>query len=470
LGQTYTEARKNNFISLLASSSPYLLELFLDYFHEAIVVMTTDYTVLFANNAFMEVYGLAGMNKQSFIGRKCYHILRGADKPCDDIACPVREVLKTRSIEIVDQERCLPIGEKARIMQIAVPLFDENKEIKYILKVVRRSPPDKKIEIQEIFDYVDQPIVLLDHARRIKGANAAFTKMVINIHGAYPRSMQVMSFDPEKALRGVTEVKLKLDGVCMKLRATASRLIVSGEELFMLVISGLSREVDQTLSSLSLENGYLYYVIEKEFEITGAIAQKLAGLLGCATIVRSPNTEFLSAAHCDLLELGTSGKVKPSINDILSKAAEFLSRGRILFLEGLSYLLQTLGDEGVEKLIIELRELAKTMEGIIMISVQPEELKPMLNTVLVREARHYRPSGLPLPLTPSEKAVMEVICRGQGRKLLYQSEIISRTGLSKPTVSKVLKELENKGLVRLIRKGKLKYVEPTEQGISYCFP
>jgi uncharacterized membrane protein len=171
-----------------------------------------------------------------------------------------------------------------------------------------------------------------------------------------------------------------------------------------------------------------------------------------------------------LLELGTSGKVKPSINDILSKAAEFLSRGRILFLEGLSYLLQTLGDEGVEKLIIELRELAKTMEGIIMISVQPEELKPILNTVLVREARHYRPSGLPLPLTPSEKAVMEVICRGQGRKPLYQSEIISRTGLSKPTVSKVLEELENKGLVRLIRKGKLKYVEPTEQGISYYFP
>ncbi len=471
MAQKLFELGKNDFISLLAASSPYLLELFLDHFHEAIVIMKPDYTISYANKAFNEVYNLSGLEQPEITRKKCYLILQGRDKPCDDIPCPVREALKSKSVEIVEQERHLPLGEKARIVQVAVPIIDEKKEVKYILKVVRRSSQAKNHELQSILEYIEHPVLVIDKNGYIKTMNKAFTKMIISLYGKTPRYIQIGGFDPERALQRVTEVRLKLDDACVKLRALTTRLKLSGEELYMLVISGLSKEVDEALASLSLRTGLLYYVVERKFEVSGAISQRLAGLLDCTAIVRSPNTELLRAAHCSLMELDKNGEVKPSINDVARIATEQLSRNRLLILEGLSYLAREIVLEETEKLIVELRGLSKTLDGIIIIiSVNPSELNGVLGGVLIREAKHLEPDNLLGALHVSEKSVIKALCRERGKTLLYQNEIISLTGLSKPTVSKALEELERKGLVRVIRRGKLKYVELTEKGANYCFP
>ena len=63
------------------------------------------------------------------------------------------------------------------------------------------------------------------------------------------------------------------------------------------------------------------------------------------------------------------------------------------------------------------------------------------------------------------RAVIRVL-GDSGNKGLLQSEIVSKTGLSKSTVSRKLRRLEEEGLVTIKRSGKYNYVYLTEKGLK----
>ncbi len=81
--------------------------------------------------------------------------------------------------------------------------------------------------------------------------------------------------------------------------------------------------------------------------------------------------------------------------------------------------------------------------------------------MIVWRKRKFIEKLLPNDLTPLEFKVLAILCK---KGPASQKEIQDLLGLTKGTVSKVVKSLESKGYIRRTRKGKSYTVELTEAG------
>jgi hypothetical protein len=57
------------------------------------LILSVDMSIVEANSKFLEKYK---QTKKQLFGKKCYHILYGFEKPCQETSCPVLKVIKTK--------------------------------------------------------------------------------------------------------------------------------------------------------------------------------------------------------------------------------------------------------------------------------------------------------------------------------------------------------------------------------------
>ncbi len=88
------------------------------------------------------------------------------------------------------------------------------------------------------------------------------------------------------------------------------------------------------------------------------------------------------------------------------------------------------------------------------------DIGKLLFTIVWRK-RKFIEKLLPNDLTPLEFKVLAILCRKESAS---QKEIQDLLGLTKGTVSKVVRNLESKGYIRRTRRGKSYTVELTEAG------
>lgn len=104
---------------------------------DIILIMDTDYNIVFVNDAFCEFYNIE--SSKDLIGRKCYRTCYNKSKPCSD--CPAKETLESGRVTTIEKELN---GEILKYW--TYPVYDVNNTIKNIVSCSRIITDQKRME------------------------------------------------------------------------------------------------------------------------------------------------------------------------------------------------------------------------------------------------------------------------------------------------------------------------------------
>jgi PAS domain S-box-containing protein len=120
----------------------------LDHFPDPVLIIDQNYTIIFANQSFYDLYVSAG---EKILGQKCYEILRHSPFPCDgknilDKECLCRQVFTTGLPVIIRHSYTLPDGTKKFLQISSSPLQDENGTITRLMSVIKDCSQEKELQ------------------------------------------------------------------------------------------------------------------------------------------------------------------------------------------------------------------------------------------------------------------------------------------------------------------------------------
>ena len=106
--------------------------------HDRIVVLNTDYTIIEANEAYLDA---VNKSKREVIGAHCFEITHGLDSPCTDtqqeIGCPMIETLRTGQTAHIIHEHTTAGGKTQFCDLITYPIKNLDGEIERVIEVWR---------------------------------------------------------------------------------------------------------------------------------------------------------------------------------------------------------------------------------------------------------------------------------------------------------------------------------------------
>ncbi|MBU1648337.1 MAG: PAS domain S-box protein, partial [Proteobacteria bacterium] len=148
-----------------------------------------DYTIVFANHQFLNLYGL---EEGAVTGRKCFASLHNCLVPCTeksvaDGQCGHKQVFETGLPVIVKHRHVLPDGSE-KIFQISVsPLFDEKGAVSQIVHVTKDITEQEQLQEKLQISLVEQEMIFnncpffvtyLDPELRVININSSMEKLI----------------------------------------------------------------------------------------------------------------------------------------------------------------------------------------------------------------------------------------------------------------------------------------------------
>lgn len=117
--------------------------------HEDIMVIDRNFVIKDVNDGFIIKYG---GNVKKVIGRTCYEVTHGFDKPCSkpEHSCPATAVCNTGKPVRVEQVHRSSKGEELNVEIYAFPLFAEDGNIERVVEVFHNITDHKQTEQERI--------------------------------------------------------------------------------------------------------------------------------------------------------------------------------------------------------------------------------------------------------------------------------------------------------------------------------
>jgi len=156
-----------------------------------------------------------------------------------------------------------------------------------------------------------------------------------------------------------------------------------------------------------------------------------------------------------------------SLQAIAKRMIEFISKKQstIILLDRIDYLITLHGFTDVLKCIISLNDKVMTNNAILLIPLDPALLNSRHLSLLEKELK-----GLPSPTTQEKvpEELIHILSFIKNRKILKKlasfKDISKEFNITAPTTKKKLRELQEYGLIRIVKQGRNKLLEPTPQG------
>jgi len=119
----------------LRESRHYYSSLF-NQLHEDILIVDRNYRITDVNKAFLLTIGHA---REKVIGRHCYEISHGSNKPCKKHGeeCPLHKVFTTGKPHTSCHQHTHVKGWKVWVYTLMSPLKDEKGKVTHIIEVIR---------------------------------------------------------------------------------------------------------------------------------------------------------------------------------------------------------------------------------------------------------------------------------------------------------------------------------------------
>jgi len=117
--------------------------------HEDIMVIDRNFVIKDVNDSFIIKYG---GNGKKVIGRTCYEVTHGFDKPCSkpEYSCPATAVCNTGKPVRVEQVHRGSKGEELNVEIYAFPLFAEDGNVERVVEVFHNITDHKQAEQERI--------------------------------------------------------------------------------------------------------------------------------------------------------------------------------------------------------------------------------------------------------------------------------------------------------------------------------
>jgi predicted transcriptional regulator len=156
--------------------------------------------------------------------------------------------------------------------------------------------------------------------------------------------------------------------------------------------------------------------------------------------------------------------LRPQVDLIEAKIRDFLTRNSAVLLDRLEYLITQNGFRETLNFIQRLNELFYISKNILIISIDPKTLTSQEISLLEEETHELKLKEYE-SLSYDLKEILKFIYQENriGKKPTH-TEVINKFNITRATLKKKLVQLENKGLILDIKRGKHKILEITEKG------
>jgi len=382
-------------------------------------------------------------------------------------------------------------GDKISGVVLFIQEITDRKEAEVALK-------ESEEKYRSLFEFSPESITIIDLEGTILECNDATTK----IAGIKKKDMigkpfmalgKVFDEDMEKyqAIFGqifkgkdIDSVELKvgrLDGGVSWIEAFPTPLKKDGKTYAIQVITRdvterkrADMEMKMQLLKFDLEEGNLYIVKETRPDQSIEIFNELLDVGYDGHIIsRAPAKHYRNRVnrihdYTWISERAGSNSLPPKRKDI-DKYIDIMPRGQVVLIEGVDYLISKTGFKETLTLVQSIREIAYLRDHFLILSVDPSTL----------EDKQLRSIEKETVAVASQAALLGKI----SDKLLDILKFVNKENLvgvnpsysdaevecdvSKPTVRKRIKELEKLGCVKIIEKGRNKYLAITEKGKTY---
>ena len=139
--------------------SRYYLDRITSGMYEGLVVIDRNFLIKDVNDRFLKQYG---STREEIIGRTCYEVTHGVDKPCSssEHPCPVNQVFSTGKPFRVEHVHVNERGEERIIQVYAFPLFGEGGNVAQAVEVHQDVTEQRRAEdaLRESRDELEQRV------------------------------------------------------------------------------------------------------------------------------------------------------------------------------------------------------------------------------------------------------------------------------------------------------------------------
>jgi len=276
--------------------------------HEDMLLIDKTYRISDTNKEFLRV---TGYRREEIIGRYCYEVLRGYDKPCihSGEECKLVEVFETGRAAGSCHQHVRRDGTRILVDLLFSPLRDEKGKITHIIKTVRdatggieavESLRTSEESLRSTFDHVPAMAFLIDRDGRLLPHNSEFASKLGCRAG-------LNTLDPE-ALRDTRQFW----------HGVARQVLDSGEPTSYMHLIDCANEGPVYLAER------MWPVFGKDGEVSMAIAlvSNITGEVNRETTVPAEKPLLVNLAHAnDLVIIGESKAIKDVFRRIEAIAA-----------------------------------------------------------------------------------------------------------------------------------------------------
>ncbi len=243
----------------------------------------------------------------------------------------------------------------------------------------------------------------------------------------------------------------------------------------ILDISDRKKMEEQTRKQLlkfNVEGGYVYLVKESSSTLSLSVFKDLCQLgYQCLAFSRTLERDFQKNIDTEcrfywLAQKGNLNSIQPDLNSILSEIEKQNQRSVVL-IDRLDFLIQKNGFKDVLNFIYELKEIAYTVDLIILLSIDPQTLTNQELHLLEKETSEIETRSLD-KIPEDMLSILRFVYHknNSGVKPAY-SDLGTEFQISRPTTRKRIKTLVATGYLSEYRFGIRKILEVTEKGRAF---
>jgi PAS domain S-box-containing protein len=154
-------------------------DLVVNSMHDGMLAIDRDYKIVSANRAFLEN---SGQSLEEVIGRHCYEVSHGVEKPCNtsEHRCPFKEIMETGKTLTTVHTHLDKDGNEMYLELTASPVKDKQGNVVQVIELIRDITRRKRLEnelkeIQELDKKIldGSPVAFVLHDRDLRVARVS---------------------------------------------------------------------------------------------------------------------------------------------------------------------------------------------------------------------------------------------------------------------------------------------------------
>ena len=298
------------------------------------LILSLDMEVVAANTKFLEK---CKYNKEQLLGKKCYNILYGLEKPCQESSCPLLKVIRTKKGTSSINKNKGNDGEDLYEDRVCSPIFSDKGDVGYILTSIRDVTKVKLLEIESrrsrdflenIIDSSVSAIIVADMKGVILFMNESARKLFgYTTTMAVGKSIAEYLYTPGGARSIMKKLRSREYGGVGKLYTTNMTIITSsGKSIPVEMNASIIYENRKEIATMGIYNDLRPKIkIEKKLmeaeRIKLAQSNKMASLgqlaAGVAHEINNPLSGILIDASLIMEELDEDNPLREDIRNII---------------------------------------------------------------------------------------------------------------------------------------------------------